>query len=100
MQIGLERINALSGVSLAEFTNLFSFEFSSWISVLIDTLNEDINKLENAINNLAAPSFTAAELVAMTPNIQNGQLFYDTTNNEYVGVQAGVLVKLVTAAYP
>ncbi len=100
MQIGLDRINALSGVSLAQFTDLFDFEFSSWISVLIDTLNEDLNKLENAINNLAAPSFTAAQITAMTPTVQNGQIFYDTTNNEYVGVQAGVLVKFVTAAYP
>lgn len=100
MQIGLERINALSGVSLAQFSDFFSFEFSSWISVLIDTINEDLNKLENAINNLTAPSFTAAQIVAMTPNVQNGQIFYDSTNDEFVGVQAGVLVKFVTAAYP
>ena len=30
----------------------------------------------------------------------NGVLLYDTTNNEYVGQQGGVLVKFTTTSYP
>lgn len=33
-------------------------------------------------------------------DVTNGMLFYDTTNNVYVGMQNGALVKFTTTAYP
>jgi len=77
-----------------------SAEFRQWISVLIDTLNEIIPTVQDSFNFLTAPSYTAAEIAAMSANLDNGVFLYDTTNNEYVGKQSGVLVKFTTTAYP
>jgi hypothetical protein len=138
----------------------FDYQFTQWIWVLIDTLNETLATLENSINlftanNLALrtetvtltsglPTFTVANgalynvgdnvigsgipassnivsiavntitlnhnatlngahaltFIPITGDIGNGILLYDTTNNVYVGMQNGALVKFTTSPYP
>lgn len=97
MTIFLDRIDT-PALSNSEFT----FEFSQFLSVLVDTLNEDIFDIENAFNFLTAPNYTAAQISTMFTDgvLSNGIVLYDTTNNEYVGMQSGVLVKFSTTAYP
>jgi len=97
MGIFLDRIDA-APLSNTEFT----FEFNQWISVLVDTLNETIYDLENALNYLTAPNYTAAEINDLFTggDLSNGVILYDTDNNVYVGMQSGALVKFTTTAYP
>lgn len=78
------------------------FQFRQWIWVLVDTLNEDINDIEDALNFLTAPNYTAAQIAALDTagSFGDGILLYDTTNNVYVGKISGALVKFTTAAYP
>lgn len=80
----------------------FDPQFLQWVWVLVDSLNENINDLENAINLLTAMNYTAAEIATMNSSGQlgNGILLYDTTNNVYVGKQNGSLVKFTVTAYP
>lgn len=80
----------------------FDAQFLQWIWVLVDSLNENINDIQNAFNLLTAMNYTAAEIVAMNAagDLGNGILLYDTTNNVYVGKQNGSLVKFTTTAYP
>jgi hypothetical protein len=97
MTMFLDRIDA---APLADSD--FSFELNQWIAILVDSLNEDIIDIQNAFNFLTAPNYTATEINDMfvAGNLSNGIVLYDTTNNEYVGMQSGVLVKFTTAAYP
>lgn len=80
----------------------FSFEFNSWVSILIDSLNENIADIQDAFNLLQAQSYTAAEIVAMNAaqELVNGVILYDTTNNVYVGMQNNSLVQFSTVAWP
>ena len=80
----------------------FDPQFLQWLWVLVDSLNEDINDIQNAFNFLTATNYTAAQIAAMNAagQLGNGILMYDTTNNVYVGKQSGALVKFTTAAYP
>src|ERR1700679_997838 len=80
----------------------FDPQFLQWIWVLIDTLNEIISDVQNALNFLGAPNLTAAQISSMftAGNFTNGVLLYDTTNNVYVGMQSGALVKFTTTSYP
>lgn len=81
--ISLDRIDS-APVSHDEF----SFVFSSWFSVLVDTLNETLLTLENQINGIGDATFatrkTTAEIVALidmnaTPVLPVGSLWIDTT---------------------
>lgn len=81
MAIFLEKINA------APLNNEeFSFQMNSWISVLVDTLNEILVQIEDGLNRfdngLVAPSFTTAEITALAVSATNGTLWYDTTTNQ------------------
>lgn len=80
----------------------FDPQFLQWLWVMVDTLNEDINDIQNAFNFLTATNYTAAQIATMNGagQLGNGVLMYDTTNNVYVGKQNGALVKFTTAAYP
>jgi hypothetical protein len=80
----------------------FDPQFLQWLWVLIDTLNEIFADIEGAINFLTAPNLTATQISTMfsAGDFGNGILLYDTTNNEYVGMQNGALVKFTTTAYP
>lgn len=80
----------------------FDPQFLQWVWVLVDSLNENINDIQNAFNFLTAMNYTAAEIAAFNGAglLGDGILVYDTTNNVYVGKQSGVLVKFTTTAYP
>jgi len=79
----------------------FSFDFMSWISILVDTLNESIDEIQSQLNGLGSATFitrkTSAQitnLISMTANpvLPVGSLWFDTTINK--------LKVLVTAAVP
>lgn len=99
MAIFLDRVDAAPVLG-----SDFDFQFAQWLSVLVNTLNEMVNDVQNAFNLLQAQSYTASEIVAMQTavptQLNNGVLLYDTTNNLYVGKINGSLVKFTTTAYP
>lgn len=97
MTIFLDRIDA-APISDSEF----DYQFLQWLWVLVDSLNENIQTLQDAINFLTATNYTAAQIASLETagQLGDGILLYDTTNNEYVGRQAGVLVKFTTTPYP
>ena len=97
MAIFLDRIDS-APLSNSQFT----FEFNQWVANLIDVLNEVINDTQNAFNTLLASSYTASQIATMVSGgqLSNGVLLYDTTNNVYVGMISGALVKFTTTAYP
>lgn len=80
----------------------FDYQFLQWLWVLVDSLNENISDIQDAFNLLTAQNYTAAEIAAFNSAgmLANGVLLYDTTNNLYVGMQSGSLVKFTTSAYP
>lgn len=95
----LDRIDASPILS-----DVFDYPFATWLAVLVNVLNENIQNIQNALNLLTAQSYTAVEIAAMqgaSPSqLSNGVLLYDTTNNLYVGKINGSLVKFTTTAYP
>jgi len=95
MMISLDRINPISATE-------FDVQFLQWAWVLVDSLNESIDSIEDAFNLLTTPSYTQAQISDMQTagKLENGVVLYDTTNNVYVGRIAGGLVKFTTAAYP
>lgn len=97
MSIFLDRIDSAPIVN-----SNFDAQFLQWLWVLVDSLNENIRDIEDALNLLTAMSYTATEIATleMAGSLGNGILLYDTTNNVYVGKQSGALVKFTTAAYP
>lgn len=80
----------------------FPFDFNQWLANVVDTLNEVIIDLQNALNIFNAPSYTATEIndLFTAGSLSNGVILYDTTNDVYVGMQAGSLTKFTTASYP
>jgi|ERR1700749_254489 hypothetical protein len=98
MALSLDRIDSAPIISQEELDP----QFLQWIWVLIDTLNENLNDMERAINFLTAPNLTAIQIndLFTASALKNGIFLYDTTNNEYVGMQSGVLVKFTTTPYP
>lgn len=97
MAIFLDRIDAAPIVN-----SNFDAQFLQWLWVLVDSLNENINDIQNLFNFLTASNYTAAEIATMdgAGDLGDGILIYDTTNNVYVGRENGVLVKFTTTAYP
>lgn len=94
MSIFLDRID-----SVPLYDDEFSFNFSSWLSVLVDTLNETIVELQNQLNGLGDTTFiarkTSAEidnLIDMNndPVLEVGAMWFDITISK--------LKVLVTAA--
>lgn len=98
MSIFLDRIDAVPTASDREFET----PFLQWLWVLVDTLNENISDIQNAFNLLTAIGYTQTQITDMNTagQLSNGVILYDTTNNVYVGRQAGSLVKFTTTAYP
>ena len=80
----------------------FDPQFLQWLWVLVDSLNETLGDLENALNFLTAPNYTAAEIATMEGDgdLGDGIFLYDTTNNVYVGRENGALVQFTTTPYP
>jgi hypothetical protein len=95
--IFLDRVDA-APISNSEFP----FEFNQWLANTVDSLNEVINDIQNALTFLTSPNYTAAQISAFFTGgmLSNGVILYDTTNNEYVGMISGALVKFTTTAYP
>ncbi len=95
----LDRIDASPVLS-----DVFEPPFATWLAVLVNVLNENIQDIQNFFNLLTAIGYTATEIAAMqtaTPSqLSNGVILYDTTNNVYVGKISGSLVKFTTTAYP
>jgi hypothetical protein len=77
----------------------FSFDFNSWLSVMIDTLNEDILLIQNSLNGfndgLIAPSFTTAQIAILALTAVNGTMWYNTDTNHLVAKINGVVVVVV-----
>jgi hypothetical protein len=97
MMTNLERIDTVPLLG-----NDFTFEFQQWLTTLVDSINTSIGQIESFINLASASPYSATQITTMNMNGQlfNGILLYDTTNNEYVGMQAGSLVKFTTTSYP
>lgn len=97
MTIFLDRIDSAPIIN-SNFDN----QFLQWLWVLVDSLNENINDIQNAFNLLIAQSYTASEISTMQTDgeLSDGILLYDTTNNVYVGRQNGSLIKFTTTSYP
>lgn len=95
--IFLDRIDAAPVL-----TDVFEYPFASWLAVLVNVLNEDIQDIQNAFNLLEARGYTSVQIAAMMTagDLENGVILYDTTLNVYVGMQNGALVKFTTSAYP
>ena|SRR5579872_4967147 len=96
--IFLDRIDSVPIASNTEFEP----QFLQWLWVLVDSLNENISDIQDAFNLLSAVSYTQTQIIDMNTagTLTDGVILYDTTNNEYVGRQAGSLVKFTTTAYP
>ena len=98
MTINLERVDS---VPFADED--FSSSFGSWITNFVDTHNETLEDIENglnAVNGQVMPNLTTVQIAALAPDAANGTQWYDSTLNDIVVKVNGVLVKLVTAAYP
>lgn len=95
--IFLDRIDAAPVLG-----NQFEYPFATWLAVLVNVLNENIQDIQNAFNLLQARGYTSTEIADMMTAgiILNGMILYDTTLNVYVGMQNGALVKFTTSAYP
>lgn len=98
MSLVLQRIDT-SPIASNTFDPHF---FLQWLWVLVDSLNEDFNILELSFNLFTTTGYTQTEItdMNMAGQLENGIFLYDTTNNVYVGRQAGSLVKFTTGAYP
>ncbi len=95
MALFLEKINS-APLSNEEF----SFEFNSWVSNLVDTLNETLRIIEETLNDFVAPVYTSAEIAVLDPDLADGSILYDSDLDVYVGKENGALVKFTTTAYP
>jgi hypothetical protein len=89
LTITLERIDSVPLQS-----DNFSTEFSSWLSILCDSLNEVIQQLEDYINLPFAPSLTTVQITALPTTTPNGTLVYDSTTNQLKAKVNGVIVVL------
>lgn len=98
MTIFFDRIDSSPIANITDF----DYQFIQWIWVLVDSLNENINDIQNAFNLLTAMNYTQTEITDMDAagQLSNGILLYDTTNDVYVGRQAGSLFQFNTSAYP
>lgn len=83
-------------------TDVFEYPFASWLAVLVNVLNENIQDIQNFLNLLQAQGYTSTEIASMFADgtLQNGMILYDNVLNVYVGMQSGALVKFTTTAYP
>lgn len=97
MSIFLDRIDAAPLLD-----DDFSFAYKAWVANLVDSLNEVINDIQNALNLLQASPYTSTEIndMLIAGDLQDGIFLYDTTLNLYVGKESGALVQFTTTPYP
>jgi hypothetical protein len=78
-----------------------SFPLKSWLSVLADTINSSFEEVEFEFNQgIKVSQFTQAQITSLITTAQIGTIFYDTTNNVWVGLTNTGPVKFTTAAWP
>lgn len=85
------------------FAEELSPPFEQWLSVLVDTLNENISSIEGVLGNgFQITSLTTAEITALSVDAPDGTIWYcnDHAPPCFVGKENGVLVQFVTAAFP
>ena len=51
-------------------------------------------------NGWTVPQISATDLVAIEPQMPDGTIWYEITNNVFVGKENGSLVKFTTTPYP
>lgn len=97
MSIFLDRIDAVPVNN-----DDFSFEINSWMSNLVDTINEDIADIEGSFNFFVIQPFTQAEIIAAATDAPDGSIWYCTDHVPpvFVGKANGALVQFLTAAFP
>ncbi len=97
MTLFFDRIDTVPVINTGMDTQLMQ-----WLGVLVDTLNSDIDRLQNSFNLLTAQSYTSTQITDMQAagTLSDGILLYDSVLNLYVGRISGALVKFTTAAYP
>lgn len=97
MTIFLDRMDSVPVINAG-----IDMQLMQWFWVLVDSLNEDITDIENALNLLTAQSYTSTQITDMQTagTLADGMLLYDSTLNEYVGRISGSLVKFTTTPYP
>jgi hypothetical protein len=98
MAIFLDRIDSVPIASNTQFDT----PFLQWLWVLVDALNENMTDIQIAFNLLTATGYTQTQITDLNTagTLSNGVILYDTTNDVYVGKQAGSLVKFTTTPYP
>jgi len=69
----------------------FSVEFRSWVTLLVDSFNINVQTLED---NLIAPQYTTAEITALAVSDPNGAIYYNTSTNQLQAKVNGVVVVL------
>jgi hypothetical protein len=102
MAIFLDRIDA-APLEVEDF-NPFLYQ---WISNLVDSLNETLEDIDNALNlddnGILIPHFTQAEIVAFNiAGVPDGTMWYCTNSvPQNVVIQInGALQQLTTTAFP
>lgn len=97
MSIFLDRFD-----SVPLLDDKFSYDFSTWVSNMVDIYNENIEDIQNGFNNLQAQPLTTAEINLLFPNVPNGTFWYctDAVPPNIVLKIDDALVQLVTAPFP
>lgn len=98
MAIFLERIDS---VPLQQ--DDFSSEYDSWVTNLVDTINENLATQQDYLNaNFGPQPYTAAQITTMATSARDGVIWYctDSIPPAYVGKISGALVQFTTAPFP
>ena len=74
----LDRIDASPILS-----DTFEPAFATWLAVLVNVLNEDIQDIQGYFNLLQAQGYTAAEIASMFSDGGNVYVYYDGTDNAH-----------------
>lgn len=80
----------------------FSFEFTSWVAVLVDTMNETLEDVQDRLNQPQLQPFTQAQIIAAAADAPDGSIWYcdDHVPPVFVGKVNGALVQFTTAVFP
>ena len=85
------------------FTNVKYVEPSGLLTVNAQIYNDTLNQsLRTCLsdNGWTIPQLTQAQITTISADMPNGSVWYDITNNVFVGKQNGTLVKFTTAVWP
>ena len=85
------------------FTNVKYVESSGLLTVNAQIYNDTLNQsLRTCLsdNGWTIPQLTQAQITTISADMPNGSVWYDITNNVFVGKQNGTLVKFTTAVWP